>query len=194
LTIDLENIKTIFERLRNEPFPSERGKEIKGIDLVLIDADTIGIASKFIAHKGHLSIEELKILENCFVELKTIVPHLEKNERQYFASLRQLAKEMLEFAKDKVLPNAELEKRNNWKIVYNQIKNIVNEIDPLGVADMVDDEYDDLNFRIYSQLLEDRQDDKMLITIKKFIAEYYETQVNERQIADAVLKLKNIKI
>ena len=80
---------------------SERGKEIQGVDLVLIDSDTIGLASKFIGHKGHLSIEEIKILENCLIELKSVIPYLEKKERQYFDSLRQLAEEILELTKGK---------------------------------------------------------------------------------------------
>jgi len=152
----------------------------------------MGLTTCFLKRKGHLTSAETKMLESCFEDLKKIIPQLEQNERQYFASLKQLAHEMLEISKIGKLSDSEVAKRQEWAIVYNQIKDIVNELDPIGVADLVDDEYDDLNFRIYSQLLTDRQDRIVFTTIKTFIEQYYGVHVSESSINETVQKLKSI--
>jgi hypothetical protein len=190
----LEHIKTIFDRIYKEPFPSEKGKEILGVDLVLIDSDTIGLVSRFIGCKGHLLESEIKMLETCLSDLNKIVPELEKNEKQYFASLRHLAKDTLDYSKRRKISDNEVSKRHKWEKVYDQIKVIVNEIDPLGVSDIIDDEYDDLNFKIYSQLLKDRQDDKVFSVIKSTIEKDYEVQISGIKIREAIEKLKNINL
>ncbi len=190
----MEHIKTIFDRIYKEPFPSERGKEILGVDLVLIDSDTIGLTSRFLGSKGHLTKEEIKMLDSCFSDLSKIVSQLDKCEKQYFASLRQLAKEILEVTRGEKLSDDEIAKRHQWKIVYNQIKTIVNDLDPLGVADIVDDEYDDLNFRIYSQLLVDREDSKVRNSIQTMLLEYYGVTVADNDLNETVKKLNNITL
>jgi hypothetical protein len=190
----LEHIKTIFDRLYKEPFPSERGKEILGVDLVLIDSDTMGLTSRFLGSKGHLTTDEIKMLDSCLADLNKIVPQLDKHERQYFASLRHLAKDILEITRGKKISDNEIAKRHQWKKVYNQIKDIVNDLDPLGVADIVDDEYDDLNFRIYSQLLTDREDSKVRHSIQTMITEYYGVTVTDNDLNETVKKLNIISL
>ncbi len=188
----MEHIKTIFDRLYIEPFPSERGKEILGVDLVLIYSDTMGLASCFMGSKGHLTTDEIKMLDSCFSDLNKIVPQLDKREKQYFASLRKLAKEILEVARGKKLSDNEIAKRHRWKKVYNQIKAIVNELDPLVVADIVDDEYDDLNFRIYSQLLVDREESKVRHSIQTMLHDYYGVTLTDKDLNETVEKLNSI--
>jgi hypothetical protein len=190
----LERIKTIFDRLYKEPFPSERGKEILGVDLVLIDSDTMGLTSRFLDSRGHLTTDEIVMLDSCLADLNKIVPQLAKHERQYFASLRHLAKDILEITRGKKISDNEIAKRHQWKKVYNQIKDIVNELDPLGVADIVDDEYDDLNFRIYSQLLVDREDSKVRHSIQTMLTEYYEVTVTDNDLNETVKKLNTISL
>jgi hypothetical protein len=190
----LEYIKTIFDRLYNEPFPSERGKEVHGVDLVLVDSDTMGLTTCFLGNKGHLTTDQINMLSSCYADLNKIIPQLDKHERQYFASLRHLAKEMLEATSAKNLSDNEISKRHQWKKVYNQIKDIVNELDPLGVADIVDDEYDDLNFRIYSQLLIDREDSKVCNSIQTMLSEYYGVTVAENDLTETVKKLNAISL
>lgn len=190
----MEHIKTIFDRLYKEPFPSERGKEILGVDLVLIDSDTMGLTSRFLGSKGHLTTDEIKMLDCCLADLNKIVPQLDKHERQYFASLRHLAKDILEITRGKKISDNEIAKRHQWKKVYNQIKDIVNDLDPLGVADIVDDEYDDLNFRIYSQLLTDREDSKVRHSIQTMITEYYGVTVTDNDLNETVKKLNSISL
>ena len=189
----MEHIKTIFDRLNEESFSSEK-KEILGVDLNLIDGKTRKIISHFIDSKGHLTTDEIETLNNCFVDLKAVVPQLDRNERQYFATLKQLAKDTIEIAKDGKLSNNEIAQRHKWKKVYNQIKDIVNVLDPLGVADTVDDEYDDLNFKIYSQLLVDREDSKVLNTIKTKLKDYYGISLQDIDLNETVQKLKSISL
>lgn len=190
----MEHIKTIFDRLYKEPFPSERGKEVLGVDLVLIDSDTMGLGTCFIGSKGYLTVEQINMLNSCYADLNKIVPQLDKLEKKYFASLRQLAKEMLEATNGKKLSDNEIAKRHQWKKVYSQIKEIVNELDPLGVADIVEDEYDDLNFRIYSQLLLDREDDKVRNLIQKMLSEYYGVTVTDNDLNETIKKLNRITL
>ncbi len=190
----MEHIKNIFERLYTEPFPSECGKEILGVDLVLIDSDTMGLASRFLSSKGHLTADEIRMLTSCLNDLIKIVPQLEKVERQYFASLRQLAKYILEATSGKKISDNEIAKRHQWKKVYNQIKDIVNELDPLGVADIVDDEYDDLNYRIYSQLLVDRDESKVRKSIQTMLSDYYGVTVNDNDLNETIKKLNSISL
>ncbi len=190
----MEHIKTLFDRLYHEPFPSERGKEVLGVDLVLIDADTMGLVSQFISKKVHLEVDKIKMLERCYADLKSIVPQFDKNEKQYFASLKQLANDTLDIAKSRKLSDTEIEHRHKWKSVYKQIKDIVNELDPLGVADMVEDEYDDLNFKIYSLLLGNRQDSKVFSAIKTFIGNYYGVQVDDEDLNKTIIKLNSISL
>ena len=189
----MEHLRTIYERLMQEAFPSERGKEVEGVDLVLVDSDTMGIASKFFGSKGHLKADDLRMLGECYSELKQIVPNLDKSERQYFASMKQLAQEMLEFASRSKLSESEIELRYKWKKVYDQIKIIVNELDPLGVADVVDDEYDGLNFRVYSQLLQSKDETKMFETIKSFVSKDYETDLPDADVMKAAKQLIKIE-
>ncbi len=154
----------------------------------------MGLTSRFLSSKGHLTANEMKMLESCLSDLNKIVPQLDKNEKQYFASLRQLAKDILTFSRGKIISDDEIAKRHKWKKVYNQIKTIVNELDPLGVADIVDDEYDDLNFRIYSQLLADREDSKVRHAIQTMLHEDYGVSVTDKDLNETIEKLKNISL
>jgi len=189
----MEHLKNIFERISNEPFPSVRGQKIKGVDLVMIDSDTRRLAEKFISRKGVLSADEIKILDICYSDLKLIVPELQKFERQYFASLRQLAGEILAISKGKKTTDSEIKKRDGWKLVYPKIKVIVNELDPLGVADMVDDEYDDLNFKIYSTLLTSKDEKKIFKIIKNELINYYSVTIPDDAILKATAELVKIE-
>jgi hypothetical protein len=87
----------MFDRIYEEPFPSEEGKEVLGIDLVLLDSDTMGLVSQFITNKGLLTVERIIMLEHCFSDLKKIVIQLDKKEKLYFTSLIELATETLYF-------------------------------------------------------------------------------------------------
>jgi hypothetical protein len=190
----MDHLKIIYERLLLETFPTQGGKEVNGIDLVLVDSDTMGIATKFFSSKGCLKSEDIAILGKCYKELKQIVTGLEKSERQYFASMKQLAYEMLEITSRSKLSESEVVLRYKWKDAYDQIKVILNKLDPLGVTDIVLEEYDDLNFRIYSQLLQSKDETKLLQVIKSFVKEDYSTDLTDEEVAKAVKQLMKIQI
>lgn len=152
----------------------------------------MGLASSFFGRKGVLTIDEIKMLERCNNDLKLVVPELDKSARQYFASLRQLSSEILDITKGKKTSNNEAKKRDKWKLVYEKIKVIVNELDPLGVADFVDDEYDDLNFKIYSTLLISKDEKKLFHVIKNELLEYYGVTIPDDTISKATTELTKL--
>lgn len=95
-----EEIRKEFNRFWNAPFPpSARGEEIEGVELVLIDADTMGLISRFLGNNGRLEIYERKMLQSCVGDLNTILPHMEGTPKTYFNTLLQLANEVLHTSK-----------------------------------------------------------------------------------------------
>jgi hypothetical protein len=189
----LEHIITIFTRLQSETLPTAK-EEVQGISLSLTTSETLRLASRYIHSKGYLTDTEIAALKTCYQDLVTIVPQLNKTEKQYFASLRQLAKEVLDTAENKKLPDTEIEKRHKWRRVYNQIKDIVNEADFLGVADVVYDEYDDFNFKIYSQILKSKDESEMYKVIKSFVESDYEITLSDKEINQIIEKVKLIEL
>lgn len=153
----------------------------------------MGLATTFFSRKYALTVDEIKMLELCYNDLKLVVPELDKSSRQYFASLRQLASEILEVTKGKKTSASEVAKRDNWKFVYDKIKVIVNELDPLGVADIVDDEYDDLNFKIYSTLLTSKGEKNLFNVIKTELTDYYGVTIPDDAISKATADLVKLE-
>ena len=93
---NLEHIKTAFDRIYNEPFPSKGGKEVQRVDLVLLDSDIMGLVSVFLARRNYLTDDQIKMLESSLVDLKKVIPYLDNTEKQYFLSLKQLANDTIE--------------------------------------------------------------------------------------------------
>ena len=92
----MEDIRTLFDRLYKLPFPSERGKEVLGVNLIIIDSNTMGLATCFLGSNGQLTTDQIKMLNTCYTDLNKIIAQVDKHEKEYYATLRQLAKEMLE--------------------------------------------------------------------------------------------------
>lgn len=85
----------VIEQLRREHesvrFPqASRGREVAGYDLVLLDADTAGCVSTFIA-SGELDTRRLAILRLCYQGLGRAIAELDGEERIYFGRLENLA-------------------------------------------------------------------------------------------------------
>jgi len=91
-----DEIKLLFQGLYHEPFPSERGKETLGIDLVVLDCNLMGLASNYIGNHGVLNADEKILLRQYISELNKILFLLEITETKYFTQLHQLAISMLE--------------------------------------------------------------------------------------------------
>lgn len=189
----MNHINHIYDNLINENFQLSN-KCVLGIDLLLANNDTIKMANRFFDCKGYLKKDETIILQNCFNNLNLIVPVLVKKEKQYFASLKQLSQEILNIVNFRKLSDSEINLRHDWGKVYDKIKMILNELDPLGISDIVDDEYDDLNFEIYRQLIKNKNETMLIEIIKQVLSKDYEVKFIESSIIDTARKLTNIKV
>jgi len=90
---------------------------------------------------------------------------------------------------------SDIKNRHNWKSVYDKINSIVNsDLDPLGVADAIDDEYSILVFKIYSTLLISKDKENLINIIKKTISDNYEVTISEIDVSSAVKKLLDVKL
>jgi hypothetical protein len=150
----MDDIKKLYDEHLRAPFPPDlAGEEILGVELVLVDADTAGLTDKYISDRGQLTVDDFRILSHCYSDLKVIAKELKGTDRQYFARLQNIAGLIIENIKnenvtrDKKLPKPE------WETIFLKIKEILHDWDPLGVPDSVDDEYDTMNFRLLSVLM-----------------------------------------
>jgi len=71
--------------------PDCRGETVGGIDLIMIDADTAGCVSTYLAWGGRLDLGRLAVLGLCYQHLAVVVAGLEGEARGYFARLEELA-------------------------------------------------------------------------------------------------------
>ena len=139
-----------------------------GVDLVLTDSDTAGLINKYIAARGQLSSDDLRILSHCYSDLRTIVKELSGADIQYFARLQNIAGLIIEKLKDRhASTDSELYK-SEWEKTFLKIREILNDWDPIGVADSIDDEYDTMNFRTLSILMNARDKKE----IREILADY----------------------
>jgi hypothetical protein len=149
----MDEITKLYNEHLTTPFPGKRGEEIMGVDLVLTDSDTAGLISKYIATRGQLSADDLRILSHCYSDLKTIVKELNGADRQYFARLQNISGLVIEKLNGKPKTTEQESFKPDWEKNFLKIREILNDWDPIGVADSVDDEYDTMNFRILSILM-----------------------------------------
>lgn len=190
----MDHLKNIYKQLLTNPIYYKNRKEIFGINLENLNIETLKLTTKFFDSKGYLKKEEIISIQQCLNQLKIVSNVLEKQERQHFTSLKQLAQEIFDITRVKNLSDDEIQQRYNWSKVYDQIRIILNELDPSGVADMVDNEYDDLNFAVYSQLLKSKDDQKMFEIIEFNLNYNYHTSVAINSLNETVKKLMKIKV
>ena len=67
------------------------GKEIDGVDLVLLDADTSGCIQTLVNNDGQLDIWRTAILGLCYRDLAVVTASLRGEAREYFTRLETLA-------------------------------------------------------------------------------------------------------
>lgn len=162
-----EIVKLFNEHLKT-PFPDRRGDEILGVDLVLVDGDTAGLITKYISSRGHLNTDDIRILNHCNAALRIVVKELHGADRQYFARLQNIAERVVEKLKDTRTTTDKESFKPEWEKNFLMIREILNDWDPIGVADSVDDEYDTMNFRTLSALMNKREKKE----IKEILADY----------------------
>lgn len=93
---ELHDLKLKYDELYRKKFPDGyRGKEINSIDLVMIDADTMGCISSFVNYDGKIDPWRLAILGLCYKELFEVTNHLDGYAKEYYGELEKLAEAVL---------------------------------------------------------------------------------------------------
>lgn len=169
----MDDIVKLYNEHLTTSFPDRRGDEVMGVDLVLIDSDTAGLISKYIGARGQLSGDDYKILKHCFSDLKTVINELSGEDRQYFARLQNVAGLIIEKIKNGHSTTDKKSYKPEWEKNFLKIREILNDWDPIGVADSVDDEYDAMNFRTLSVLMNKRDKKE----IREILADYTENSM-----------------
>lgn len=96
---EMETEESLIEELWQEhlaaPFPKGlRGKDVNGIDFVLLDANIAGCVSTFI-ERGKLNAYQMAMLGLSYRDANFIVPILNEEGAAYFWRLERLAELVL---------------------------------------------------------------------------------------------------
>ena len=91
--------KRLIEKLWKEhlsaPFPNDyRGKDVRGIDCVMLDADVAGCVDTFVS-RGKLNLFQTAVLGLCYRELTFVMPDLNEEGKAYYGRLERLAELVL---------------------------------------------------------------------------------------------------
>ena len=82
-------------------FPAAaRGREVHGVDLVLVDTYAAGCIQSFV-DTGALDDERMKALQGCVEELQRAVPLLGADSVEYFSRLLEISRNVLARAGDR---------------------------------------------------------------------------------------------
>jgi len=97
---ELQNIFRIWVRLRQKLFPSNcSGTDVRGIDLVMLDADVAGCISTFLT-KGQLDQRQKEALYFCNDCLNTVTLELQGYEGWYYRQLKTLTSAVINFQQE----------------------------------------------------------------------------------------------
>jgi hypothetical protein len=79
------------------PFPDGwAGREVRGVDITLLDSYTSGCVSTFLSRDGMLDLWRTAVLGLCYRDLSIVLTELDGGARTYFARLEELARLVLE--------------------------------------------------------------------------------------------------
>jgi hypothetical protein len=70
------------------------GKEVSGIDFVMLDADVAGCVTSFLG-RGNLNLYQTAVLGLCYRHLSYVIPIINDEGREYFWRLERLAELVL---------------------------------------------------------------------------------------------------
>ena len=88
-------IEELWNEHRLAAFPkSYRGKDVDGIDFVMLDADVAGCVDSFLS-RGNLNLFQTAILGLCYRNLSYVTPLLNEEGKAYYQRLERLAKLVL---------------------------------------------------------------------------------------------------
>lgn len=85
----------LIEELWNEhwlaAFPKTyRGKDLDGIDFVMLDADVAGCVHSFLS-RGNLNLYQTAVLGLCYRNLSHVIPFLNEEGKAHYRRLERLA-------------------------------------------------------------------------------------------------------
>jgi hypothetical protein len=190
----MDEIVKLYNEHLTTSFPDRRGDEIMGIDLVLIDSDTAGLITTYIGSRGQLSGDNLRILNHCYSDLKTVVKELSGTDRQYFARLQNIAGLIIEKLNGR-RPTTDKESfKPEWEKNFLKIREILNDWDPIGVADSVDDEYDTMNFRTLSVLMNKRDKKEIKEILDDYTRNAMEITIDNDTLDKVADRISNISV
>ena len=191
----MDNLKNKYEEFLELPYPEDlKGEEILGIELVLLDSDSAGLIDKFIGNRGHLTPPDFKILRRCFADLKTVVKELQGNNRTYFGFLLNIVHQTVDYLKtnNRLVNNEKEQLIKEWQTDFDKIRKILNDWGPIGVADVVDDEYDSINFLAFSALRNKGTVKDIKNAIKNYMTDSMEIDVPDSDLTKIAEKIKMI--
>ena len=88
-------IQELWQEHRASRFPKGfRGKDVNGVDFVMLDADIAGCVSRFLS-RGTLDARRAAILGLCYRNAGNVVPILNEEGAQYFWRLERMAELVL---------------------------------------------------------------------------------------------------
>tara|TARA_R110002033_G_scaffold170983_1_gene215135 strand:- start:59 stop:643 length:585 start_codon:yes stop_codon:yes gene_type:complete len=188
---------TEFEEKYDElNFPkNEIGKKILGIDLQNLFSDSKSLIKKYLDYKAKLTISDFELLQLKNSELKSVTQELNGISKTEFATLWNLSNQIVSDlnSSKRFLKNSTDEKiHKEWKKKFIKIREILNEWDPLGVSDFVDDEYDAINFLAYSAAINSGEIISIKSAIKKYLTESMEISESDKKLETISLKIKNV--
>lgn len=88
-------IEELWKEHQSAPFPEAYvGKDVSGIDFVILDADVAGCVDTFV-ERGNLNLFQTASLGLCYRDLNYVLPILNDEGRAYYWRLERLAELVL---------------------------------------------------------------------------------------------------
>lgn len=88
-------IEQLWSEHQSAAFPQGyRGKDINGVDFVMLDADVAGCVDTFV-RRGNLNLFQTAILGLCYRNLTSLLPAFSEEGKVYYGRLELLAELVL---------------------------------------------------------------------------------------------------
>jgi hypothetical protein len=88
----VEAVSRLWRAHVQAPFPPrQRGAEIAGVEMILLDADIAGCVCVWLDRSGQLDARRRSVIASCLDKLNLVLPLLVDQEADYYRRLRDLA-------------------------------------------------------------------------------------------------------
>src|SRR5678815_919636 len=88
-------IEELWREHESAAFPQGyRGKDVNGVDFVMLDADVAGCVDTFLS-RGNLNLYQTAVLGLCYRNLTFLIPILSEEGKAYYWRLERLAELVL---------------------------------------------------------------------------------------------------